>query len=455
MNLTSNRFSLAALKLSSLTSKKSPKAIRAALETFTSEDTAYESLYSSTLQRIENEPFDREIFAKNAISLVICTQRQLSTIEIQHALAVEVDKPDFDGENLPEIDDILSACLGLLIINAETGNIDVVHYSAQKYLAGFWESDARYAHERIAAIFVTYLSFEAFGTGPCSTDEEYERRLADYPLYEYAAQFWGFHAQKKRTFWLYGEKEKESEWSEKILGWDLLADQIRVDVCVQGLFARKGSAGYSQRVPKMTGLHVAAYFGLSYLYIPLTNLGQQPQNTDSNGHTPLWLALEQKQNAMVDVLKDKDSTTLWLLIKDQRRDLITYLVDSGYDINTLDFWKRTPLHSVISLGNQLLLDDFIGYGADVNAGDREGVTPLQLAVQLGRLDLVDLLLKYGASPEDISLGEWRRFYRLGSSHIMMVSSTGANGMFIDSCDATTKDQIILWASVRSKRRHLM
>ena len=331
----------------------------------------------------------------------------------------------------------------------------MVHYSAQKYLAGFWESDARYAHERIAAIFVTYLSFEAFGTGPCSTDEEYERRLADYPLYEYAAQFWGFHAQKKRTFWLYGEKEKESEWSEKILGWDLLADQIRVDVCVQGLFARKGSAGYSQRVPKMTGLHVAAYFGLSYLYIPLTNLGQQPQNTDSNGHTPLWLALEQKQNAMVDVLKDKDSTTLWLLIKDQRRDLITYLVDSGYDINTLDFWKRTPLHSVISLGNQLLLDDFIGYGADVNAGDREGVTPLQLAVQLGRLDLVDLLLKYGASPEDISLGEWRRFYRLGSSHIMMVSSTGANGMFIDSCDATTKDQIILWASVRSKRRHLM
>ncbi|RJE19111.1 Phosphorylase superfamily [Aspergillus sclerotialis] len=448
-------FSLAALNLSSLTSKETPKAIRFGLKTLTDENTAYESLYNSTLQRIENEPSDRETFAKDAISLVICTQRQLSTVEIQHALAVEVDKPDFDSEDLPDIDDILSACLGLLIINPETGNIEAVHYSARKYLAGFWNSEVRYAHERIAAICVTYLSLEAFSTGRCSTDEEYERRLVDYPLYEYAAQSWGFHAQKKQTFWFYDEKGKENEWSEKILGLDLLADQIRVDVCVQGLFARKGSADYSQRVPKMTGLHLAAYFGLDYLCIPLTNLGQQLQSTDSNGHTPLWLALEQKQNAMVDVLKDKDSTTLRLLIKDKRRDLITYLVDSGYDINTLDFWKRTPLYSVISFGDQPLLADFIGYGADVTTSDREGITPLQLAVQLGRFDLADLLLKHGASPEDISILIWRILYKLSPSDIMIVSPSGANGVIIESCDATTKDQLMLRANAASRKRHLM
>jgi hypothetical protein len=42
---------------------------------------------------------------------------------------------------------------------------------------------------------VTYLSFDAFETGFCQTDEEFEARLQLNALYDYAARHWGHHAR--------------------------------------------------------------------------------------------------------------------------------------------------------------------------------------------------------------------------------------------------------------------
>lgn len=41
---------------------------------------------------------------------------------------------------------------------------------------------------------MTYLSFEAFNVGPCSTNEELESRLKEYPFLAYASVYWGEHA---------------------------------------------------------------------------------------------------------------------------------------------------------------------------------------------------------------------------------------------------------------------
>jgi hypothetical protein len=53
--------------------------------------------------------------------------------ELQHALAVEVGEAELDEENLPEIEDIVSVCAGLVTIDEESGIIRLVHYTTQEY----------------------------------------------------------------------------------------------------------------------------------------------------------------------------------------------------------------------------------------------------------------------------------------------------------------------------------
>jgi hypothetical protein len=59
---------------------------------------------------------------------------QLATIELQHALGVEVSESELDEENFSQIEDIVSVYAGLVIINEESGIIRLVHYTTQECL---------------------------------------------------------------------------------------------------------------------------------------------------------------------------------------------------------------------------------------------------------------------------------------------------------------------------------
>ena len=86
---------------------------------------------------------------------------------------------------------------------------------------------------------------------------------------------------------------------------------------------------------------------------------------------------------------------------------------AGCDVNAVDNWGDTPLHTLInSLVDDAAISEcmpgLIEAGADVNARGNMGMTPLHLAVKRGRLDCVRDLLqaqavmnarnKYGATP---------------------------------------------------------
>ncbi|PSN59251.1 hypothetical protein BS50DRAFT_473532, partial [Corynespora cassiicola Philippines] len=47
----------------------------------------------------------------------------------------------------------------------------------------------------IAKTCLTYLCFDTFKGGSCSTDEEFEERLRQNPFLDYAAKHWGEHAR--------------------------------------------------------------------------------------------------------------------------------------------------------------------------------------------------------------------------------------------------------------------
>lgn len=94
---------------------------------------------------------------------------------------------------------------------------------------------------------MTYLSFDNFSTGFCPTDEEFETRLQCSPFYDYAAQNWGYHASGT-----------SATVEQSVV--DFLKSEPKV---IGAMVASRTRFGYSRREPtQMSGLHLAAYFGL-------------------------------------------------------------------------------------------------------------------------------------------------------------------------------------------------
>ena len=101
----------------------------------------------------------------------------MTTLELQHALAIEVGHSELDEENIPQIEDMVSVCAGLVTIDEESKTIRLVHYTTQEY---FERTQSRWfpkAESEITATCVTYLSFSEFENGICQNDNEFEQRL--------------------------------------------------------------------------------------------------------------------------------------------------------------------------------------------------------------------------------------------------------------------------------------
>lgn len=116
------RFLLAQLYLDSLIRKKSPKAIRSLLKELTNGSKTYDSAYDNAMQRIEDQVPEQKEMAWEVLSWITCAKRPLTTIEIQNALAVEPGESDLDKDNLSDLDDIISACVGLVTVTVDASS---------------------------------------------------------------------------------------------------------------------------------------------------------------------------------------------------------------------------------------------------------------------------------------------------------------------------------------------
>jgi hypothetical protein len=122
------RFLLAKLHLDSLIGKRSPKAVRTALARLPSGSNAYDHAYQNAMERIEGQVADRIELAKQVLSWITCALRPLTALELQHALAVEVGERELDEDNIPELEDMVSACAGLATVDEQSRIIRLVHY---------------------------------------------------------------------------------------------------------------------------------------------------------------------------------------------------------------------------------------------------------------------------------------------------------------------------------------
>ncbi|KAI1735944.1 hypothetical protein F4680DRAFT_276207 [Xylaria scruposa] len=409
-NAVDGMFLLAQLHLDSLMGKRSLKAVRTALEKLPSGSNALYEAYRDAMSRIESQVSDQVDLAKQVLLWVACAKRPLNTLELQHALAVEVGKPSIDPDNLPQVEDMVSACAGLVTVDEESGIIRLVHHTTQEYFEQTQKQWFPNADVDIAIVCITYLSFSIFDVGFCQTDAEFEQSLLSNALYDYAAHNWGNHARAAPV-----------EMSDMVV--DFLQTEPKVSRCCQAMMAAKDyyRTDYSQNVPrKFTGMHLAAYFGLQDMIVALLAAGIEPDPEDTHGRTPLSYAAERGYEAVVTLLlankavdpNSKDFvrgwTPLWYAVARVQVTIVKQLLKvNAVDPNSISVYGRTPLSWAAGKGHgavvKLLIEDS---RTDLNATD-SGWTPLSWAAANGHDIVTKLLLQkaeVNPDPKDIEYG---------------------------------------------------
>jgi Ankyrin repeats (3 copies) len=312
------------------------------------------------MERIEGQITDSQELAKQVLSWITCARRPLTTSELRHALAVEVGESKLDEENLPEIEDVLSVCAGLVTVDEESDVIRLVHYTTQEYFERTWTSWFPNAQKDITKICVTYLSLDAFDTGFCPTDEDFEIRLQSNPLYDYAAKNWGHHVC---TVW--------TEVKKLIL--DLLEGEAKVSASSQAMMVAEKYRfyKYSQKFPReITGVHLAAYFGLTEMIKTLLDNDFHQDPKDQNNQTPLSYAAWWGHETVVRLLAELDDV----------------------EADSKDELGGTPLSYAAERGHEAVVR-LLAERDDVEADskDESGRTPLSYAAWWGHEAVVRLL----------------------------------------------------------------
>lgn len=350
------RFLLAQLHFASLVGKDTPKAIRKALQSLATGSQAYDAAYELAMERIRGQLQEHAERAKQVISWITCAKRPLTKLELQHALAVEVDEVKLDEENLPQIEDAVSMCAGLVTVDEESNIVRLVHYTTQDYFIRTqhkWFPDAELF---ITTICTTYLSYRDFASGYCKSDQEFEKRLGLHPFYDYAARNWGHHGRKASA-------------SQNVVSF--LQKPAEVEASSQALLvdSKHRWGDYSQAVPKrVAGLHLAAYFGLNEV---VATVRGALDSEDSYSQTPLSWAAANGQEAIVRLL----------------------LATKQVDPNSRDRHGKTPLWRAVEQGHEAIVRILLATEQiDPNSRDRYGETPLSWAVEQGHEAIVGLLL---------------------------------------------------------------
>lgn len=156
---------------------------------------ALTTLYEQAMRRINDQEENCRLLAHKTLSWITLAKRPLATLELQHALAVRSYSVDFDEAFVPEIEDIVSVCAGLITTDEGSGMVRWIHYTTQEYFEKSWRKWLPSAQVDVARTCVFYLSLSVFGN---DRTEDEEPPAHGYCLYDYAAKHWGMHVKSSR-----------------------------------------------------------------------------------------------------------------------------------------------------------------------------------------------------------------------------------------------------------------
>ncbi|KAJ5363355.1 hypothetical protein N7541_004199 [Penicillium brevicompactum] len=465
-------FLLAQLFLNSFIGKRSPKAIKIALKNLSSGVNTYDSAYNDAVDRINGQVPDQTELALQVLSWVTCAKRQLTTIELQTALAVEIGEEVFDKDNVPDITDMVAVCAGLVTVDEQSNIIRLVHYTAQEYFERHRNILFPNAHREIGTTCVAYLSvfsfdcavnFTAvFGFDSKLRTENFRKRDALYgeidkdPFSGYAAVFWGHHMREMA--------EMDPAIEQQTLS--LLDDESKLNTCLCIMFAKDLELlGKNQELylhcrdavlhdneNSPSSLHVATWFGLTSLVQRLINRGGEIDYMDCFLQTALSRAVSRGFGGIASLLllhngsqpTDRiyfqSGTLLSLAARYDHLQIADLILGRGCDIDSCGSDKLTALHYACMSGSELTAKYLAAQGANLELKDRSGRSPLHCATASDHISIVMILLDAGAAidetDDDGATALWHAI-RLGYSKIgQFLWSRGANPNVADTSGDT-------------------
>ncbi|EGC47007.1 ankyrin repeat protein [Histoplasma capsulatum var. duboisii H88] len=394
-------FLLARLYVDSLAFKTNKKAIKQALQEIEATSNApndsekfiaLDTAYKHAMERIRSQPPDYQDLAMRALQWIVCAKSQLTSMELQHALAIEPNTSELDIDNVAPIQLIVSVCAGLIIAGDEGGIIHLIHYTTQKFLERSWESWFPNAHTDIAKTCVTYLSFKVFETGYCLTKDALTERLQLYPFYSYAARNWGYHV-------------RESSIQEESLILDFLHGSAKVSACYQIMVYN----GCSPGAMKIAGMHLAVYLELKKCISALLKGNANIETKDQFEQTPLlWAAIlgfEQvvklllERNANIEAKSVNGKTPLSYAARLGYKQIVKLLLERNANIEAKSVNGKTPLSYAAENGHEQIVKLLLERNANIEIKDEHEYTPLSSAARLGYKQIVKLLLERNANIE--------------------------------------------------------
>ncbi|SCO09473.1 related to ankyrin [Fusarium fujikuroi] len=351
-------FLLAQLHFQSVSTKKTLKKIKDALNSLSGGPKAYDIAYKKAMERIAGQDQDSKELATQVLAWITCARRVLKTSELQHALAVEENDLELNKENIPQIDDMVSVCSGLVTVDDNSGVIRLVHYTTQEYLERSRDQWFPIAESEITMACIRYLSFDVFKGGFCRSEKQYKNRLTSNPFYGYASQNWGHHALMA------------SMDGEQVI-IDFLEVSAEPLASVQEIMAFNYGAWESMKAIA-TEVHTAAYFGLSNTVLALLEKGQLADSQGIYGWTALSYAARYGHENVVKLLVARD-------------DVNPNSTDRLYGETPLSWAAKNGHAGVVKflLGNQGIIADCV---------HKNRQTPLSFAAENGHLEVVRLLL---------------------------------------------------------------
>ncbi|KKP01775.1 hypothetical protein THAR02_06114 [Trichoderma harzianum] len=304
--------------------------------------------YEQAIERIRSQKEGIRSLAMRALAWATLAKRQITISELQHALATQDGMTTLSHDDLPDLTDITSACVGLLTVDEESHIIRLVHYTTHEYLEQTLKSWFPSAEESILRTCLTYLLFEDFKSGYCPSDEAFEYRMKSFPLFDYAAKHWEDHISGN------------TKAMEKVI--DFLESKTNLEAC-------------QISTSNLTGLHAAAQLGLTEATKMLLERGHSTNAMNRLNCTPLIYASGSGHE-----------------------DIAELLIIAGADLEAKDLSEgRTPLMWASTQGHEAVVKLLLEKGSDINAQDSKGHTPLSLAAMKQHATIIEVLRRRGGT----------------------------------------------------------